>query len=540
MADDWGAALLTTFALMVVSSALAVVIGIPSAIAAAILADAGSIGRGRDGGKWSLICRSAASLWCAAMLFSIATPLILHAAAWESTAGKFGWLVKTMTGGNLMWVGWIHGVHGSAIVGLIAFWAIRNIPDIVLQHASMELTPWRVWWNVRLSLARPWIVLSVILVWLVAATEMSVADLHSVRTVADQFYLFYALDPTMTSVMMVIVIPFLLAIIPCSVWYLYGRSTFLMDMGASKLPCLQAEPEGKGGFFLRNGTVAAFLWLNFSLCVCQAAMFVGLIMQAGHTVRIENGQAVAIWSLSACLVSLAEAPAAFAVEYQWTVQLALLTTIVVVPIACVLARLCRTHRPIASSLDAVMLMAFFIPGPLVAMAIVQLFSLDLPLLETLATQTLIPTMIAVGVRSLVTAYLIMRFAYFQISDLVWQSARLDGGEWWQVTRIELPAIWPAIVIASLASAIISSGDVPATLPVLPPGVTTVGTRLFGLLHSGSRYQEASLAFWYFATLLLLTTLAWGILRRGLHRRPDRLRGLSASPPTKPIAKRNLP
>ena len=48
------------------------------------------------------------------------------------------------------------------------------------------------------------------------------------------------------------------------------------------------------------------------------------------------------------------------------------------------------------------------------------------------------------------------------------------------------------------------GDVPATLPVVPPGVTTVGTRLFGLLHSGARYQEAALAIWYLAVVLVIS------------------------------------
>ncbi|TWT92536.1 ABC transporter permease family protein [Neorhodopirellula pilleata] len=510
MADDWGAALVTTFALMAVSSILAVVIGIPSAIAATFLADKGAIGRDREVSNWSRVCRLAVPLWIAAMLFAIATPLILHAAAWESTAGKFGWLVKTMTGGNLLWVGWIHGVHGSAIVGLLSFWAIRNIPDLVLQHASIDMTPWRVWWNVRLSLARPWIALGVVLVGLVAATEMSVADLHSVRTVADQFYLFYALDPTMTSVMMVLVVPFVLASIPCSVWYLSGHSGFYMDMAHRRSPSQLICAFSPG---MAVSSFMALLWLILSLLVCQTAMFVGLVLQAGHAVRVEGGRAIASWSWTACVRSLAEAPSMFAQEYAWTIQLACLTTIVVIPLACVVGRRSRTHPRSAKATDAAMVALFVIPGPLVAMGIVRLFAFGVPGFETLATQTLIPTMMAVGVRSFVIAYLILRFAYSQISESVWQSARLDASSWRRIISVELPAIWPAVLIASIASAIIASGDVPASLPVLPPGVTTVGTRLFGLLHSGARYQEASLAFWYFAALLVLGTISWVIVKR---------------------------
>jgi iron(III) transport system permease protein len=64
---------------------------------------------------------------------------------------------------------------------------------------------------------------------------------------------------------------------------------------------------------------------------------------------------------------------------------------------------------------------------------------------------------------------------------------------WSIDR---PLLERSLVAASLVAAVVASGDVPATLPVVPPGVTTVGTRLFGLLHSGARYQEAALAIWY--------------------------------------------
>jgi len=519
MADDWGAALVTTFALMAVSSIIAAAIGIPSAIAATILAGVGVTRQDRETGKWSLVCHSAASLWIAAGLFSIATPLILHAAAWESTAGKFGWLVKTMTGGNLLWVGWIHGVHGAAIVGLLTFWAIRNIPDPVLQHASMDLTPWRIWRHVRLPLTRPWIVVGLILVWLVAATEMSVADLHSVRTVADQFYLFYALDPTITSVMMVVVVPLVLAVVPCTAWYLMGRSGLFIDMAHRRTtsrpgqdaPADTADATGAANAAVRP--IIALIWLGLSLLVCQAAMFAGLVLQAGHAVRVEEGRAIASWSVAACVRSLAEAPSLFAQEYGWTAQLACLTTITVIPLACVVARRSRIHPKSTRAIDAAMVAVFFVPGPLVAMAVVRLFALDVPGFEILATQTLVPTMMAAGVRSFVIAYVILRFAYSQISESVWQSARLDASWWRRVAGIELPAIWPALLIASIASAILASGDVPATLPVLPPGVTTVGTRLFGLLHSGARYQEASLAFWYFTALLVFGAIAWVVVKR---------------------------
>ena len=64
----------------------------------------------------------------------------------------------------------------------------------------------------------------------------------------------------------------------------------------------------------------------------------------------------------------------------------------------------------------------------------------------------------------------------------------------------------------------ASGDVPATLPVVPPGVTTVGTRLFGLLHSGARQQEAALAIWYVGFVVSFVMIGSLVIRK---RRPQR-------------------
>ena len=74
----------------------------------------------------------------------------------------------------------------------------------------------------------------------------------------------------------------------------------------------------------------------------------------------------------------------------------------------------------------------------------------------------------------------------------------------RVLFIDRPLLAGSLCIAGVAAAIVASGDVPAMLPVVPPGVTTVGTRLFGLLHSGARYQEAALAVWYLAAVLLIS------------------------------------
>ncbi len=521
LADDWTTAIITTLALMAISVVVAVAIGVPAAASVSILENAKNSAQRPTIAK--RLRRALVSAWVMAMFFSIAMPLILHAAVWESTAGKFGWLMKTMTGGNLFWVGWIHGVHGATIVAIATFWGTRNIAAPVIQHAAIDFGVVATWFRVRLPIAAPWVAAAAVIVCLLAATEMSVADLHSVRTVADQFYLFYALDPTWTAIAVATWVPLIVGGVPAIVW-LRSRINSLHVDGSYRQLATQADDDFSSNSNESTNRFRDRCVVTFALCgtlgsllVCQGAIVAGLLVQAGHTVRVEGGVAQASWSWQACWESLLAAPSMFLREYTWTLQLAGLTAIVALPLAWGLARAGRANGRIGWGIDCLMTLAFLIPGPVVAMAVSRLFTSGIPGGELLATQTLIPTMMSVGVRSLIAAYFIMRLGYGQISESVWQASRLDGGFVRRVCRIELPLLWTNGVVALIVAGVVASGDVPAALPVLPPGVTTVSTRLFGLLHSGSRYQEASLAFWYLVGILSVGSVAWWAGKRSFAR-----------------------
>ena len=86
----WIQPLLLTLQLMAVSVIIATVIGIVGAWAATSLEGSGRPGR--------MMCRS----FLALLLVAVAMPLILHAAAWEATAGKFGWMIMTQTGASTL------------------------------------------------------------------------------------------------------------------------------------------------------------------------------------------------------------------------------------------------------------------------------------------------------------------------------------------------------------------------------------------------------------------------------------------------------
>jgi iron(III) transport system permease protein len=91
-----------------------------------------------------------------------------------------------------------------------------------------------------------------------------------------------------------------------------------------------------------------------------------------------------------------------------------------------------------------------------------------------------------------------------------ESAMIDGaGPVTRLWRIALPMRWPAAAVAWLAALAISLGDLAASILVVPPGVTTLSIRIFGLLHYGVEDQAAGICL---AMILIFALLAWAVFR----------------------------
>ena len=500
----WSKPLFLTFQLMAVSVAIAGTFGIAGAWAATTVENAGRTGR--------LIAR----IFFACLIAAIAIPLILHAAAWEATAGKFGWLPLTQTdsrgyGGfagifaGLAAAGWIHGVVSTVLVVLATWYGVRRVPLPLVQQSQLEMSPWRAWWKVRFAIALPWFLLGLLGAAALAATEMTVVNLYGFRTLADEFYLYHAIDPAAAAVAMTCFMPLLIGLAMVAIHSRARKEIvsvrFDVDANQSTEPVPVKVAVAAG--------VIAILIAALVLIVPLA----GLLVKAGHQVIVEDGRRIVSWSWSRCGETLASAPRTFAAEYKWTLLLGVLTSAAAICLAWPLAALGRTRRRLQQVLDVGTVICVLVPGPIVGLAVVRLFQLPIPGLETLYQSTLVPTVIALLFRAGPVAYWILRTGYRGIDDVLLSAARLDVGGWRRLWSIDRPLIWRNLVVAGLASAVVASGDVPATLPVVPPGVTTVGTRLFSLLHSGARYQEAALALWYVLAVVTVSTLVACWMRR---------------------------
>ena len=498
----WIQPLFLTFQLVVVAVVLAALLGVSGAWAASRLQVAGRC--------WRWI----AGAFLAAMVVAVAIPMILQAAAWEATAGKFGWMIMTQTGARaeglsdygffrgLIACGWIHGLAGAAVVGLATWYGLNQVPVKVRQKAQMDLGPWRAWWRVQLPLAFPWLLSSLVATAVLATTEMTVVDLYGFRTVADEFYLFYAAEPSLFSVFMICVLPLLIMAILMT-WLLIERRKFVVSRTESDVirdNVIRDNPDEAGPGVLWSSAIVAILIGGLILLVPLS----GLLIKVGHDVELENGALVATWSVERTVKRLWEAPSIFAQEYRWTGVIAAGVAVASILIAWPMAALGRESRRTEFAADLLTIGLVLLPGPLVGLLVVRFFQLPVPGFPTLYQQTLIPTFMALLFRAVPAAYWILRAGYRGLDHQLLDTAQFEFSRLRRVWCVDRPLLRGSLWAAAMGAAIVASGDVPATLPVVPPGVTTVGTRLFGLLHSGARYQEAALAIWYLAVVLMIS------------------------------------
>ncbi|TWU51188.1 hypothetical protein Poly59_27790 [Rubripirellula reticaptiva] len=485
-----------TLQLMVASVTIAAIIGIVGAWAGSSL---------QAGGIWS---RRLAALFFAAMLTAAVIPMILHAAAWEATAGKFGWWMLTQTGSRTDETGvygffaglfasaWIHGIVGAALVVIATWSGLNRVSPSLVAQSRLDYGPLGAFAKVHFPIAAPWWIAALVATAVIAATEMTVVDLYGYRTIADQFYLFFAMDPTIGSVMITCIVPLTIAAI-FMVYALVSRRR--LDVGRFRTieETIDVEPLPAAGI-----AIAALA----AICVMATVVAVpltGLIIKSGQAVSVVGDNVVLRWSLSLMLTRLIDAPVVFASEYQWTAILGALTATVSVFVAWPVAAWTRTRSGALMFADAISIAMVCVPGPIVGLVVVYGFQLDFPIMRTLYQQTLLPTVVALMMRSVPVAYWVLRSGYRGVDQTIFDAASMEMGWLKRGWSIDRPLLVRPMIAAWIGTAVVSSGDVPAMLPVIPAGVSTVGVRLFGLLHSGARYQESSLAIIYVLAVVLI-------------------------------------
>jgi iron(III) transport system permease protein len=234
-----------------------------------------------------------------------------------------------------------------------------------------------------------------------------------------------------------------------------------------------------------------------------------LIYKAGATVVADNSAFMRGWSLWKAVRLTATSPSEFAREFKWSTLMAICSALLTMGVAIGLGFAARTSK-IAGALALIAAVAALaVPGPIVSLGLITVFNHpDFPRLNYLYDRTIAVAVIAQSIRALPLALFVMWYAFRSLSQAFVEASLLDGAGWivraWLMLRQRLAAV----AVAGAAVAVLSLGELSATLLVVPPGIEPLSVRLFSLLHYNVEDQVAAI------TLMLVSihaVVGWLIL-----------------------------
>jgi iron(III) transport system permease protein len=234
--------------------------------------------------------------------------------------------------------------------------------------------------------------------------------------------------------------------------------------------------------------VALGLLLVVGVPLASLAYKAGIVVTQVDTVRLRN------WSLGKCLEMIGGGPVRYAREFGWSLLIGGLAAIAATAVAVVLAWLARRGRLSAAAVLVAVAVCLALPGPIVGVAVIRLLNRpEIPPLVWLYDQSILAPWLALTIRALAPATLVMWHALATVPQEMLDCAAVDGaGPATRLWRIALPCRLWALALAWLVALAVALGDLAASILVLPPGMDTLSRHIFGLLHYGVEDRVAGI------------------------------------------------
>ena len=460
-------------------------------------------------------------------------PLYVQATAWQATVGQGGWLIRrswfTEWGGAI----WIHGTAAIPWVVLFVAATLRKVPRELEEESLQDAAAWKVLIRVSLQQAIAGVVAAALWVSVICFSEIAITDLFQVRTFAEEIYTAasmgaldgVAIDSALQPIDQVDVPRFVAG----ELW-LGTLAIVLLVVAALAaiwiwVPIANLiSPAGHWIWQPRRGRwiVSTVGWLLAIVVV--GAPLLGLLGKAGTVITPKDGVVVQEWSPTKAAQLIVASPWEHRREFGWSITIGAVAALSATAVAVVIAWALRSLWLPALPTALVLALGFAVPGPLLGVWIIRW--LNHPADSILAPltwcydHTILAPALAQYLRALPLATLIVGTQFATLPQSVLDSAKSEGAGWWQrLVQVALPWCWPAVAAAACMSLIVALGDLAATLLVVPPGVSPLSVRIFGLLHYGAEDRVSALCLILILLLTTVVAIAWQAVQL-LDRRPD--------------------
>jgi iron(III) transport system permease protein len=374
---------------------------------------------------------------------------------------------------------------------LIVGQGLRQVEAELEEQALLDAPPWQVFLFVTGPRALPSLLTAAVLVAVFTAGEMTITDIYRVRTYAEEIYTNAAL--TADAVELGLSIWPHVAIVAVMIVFAAWTSLRLMPQAT------RAAPRALWTYDLGNWRWPALALVSALTLLVVGLPIANLIFKAGFALKHTDGEPTAGWDFERFADATFPHDANpllwhFVAEYRTTLEIAVCVATFSVCGATVLAYVARSGGWRALPAMGSIALGLAIPGPLLALGIIWLLNRREPaILPYLYDRTVFAPVLAVSLRALPLATMIIWSAFRSIEEDQFDMAKTDRASGLATLLfIAIPQRWRALAIAWLACFAVASGDLAASLLVIPPGRTTIANQIFLLIHAGVHNTEAGL------------------------------------------------
>ena len=430
-------------------------------------------------------------------------PTPLHATAWLGAFGNVGRAQAIGSSPILTGLGGAAIVHATAAIPwivVIAGLGFRAVERELEELALLDRPGLSVVFAITLRRNVAALAAATLAVTVLVAGDMTVTDLLSIRTYAEESYLQYQMgnDAAATAVSL----PPLLCLGILIFWG--GRRVLAAE--PERLPSVNrsARTWRLGAWRAPIGLISSFVVLFLT------AVPIGTLgWRAGRVGGLAAAGIAPYWSFQGLIQTIRDSCGDMIDPLKTSVVLCGPGAACAVVVAWGLAWRSRSSRPWRIVAAVSLALAFAAPGPVAGSALVVAYRdiawiYDSPIIMILAY----------AARAFPYAFLTLWPAVRGLPEAYFDVARLSGlGPVRRVCEIAAPLTRGSIALAWCVAFIVAIGELPASHLVEVPGYTTLAKRIWELLHTGVESRLAGSALVYLAFLAVCGTACLFVVKK---------------------------